>query len=132
MKLRIKTGCMPYAGCSKDLLITFCHDSQYGTCCSTTFPPQLKKCHTNEYTTEELGECADFDFASEKMIGSITFADPTDLEYIGGYQADWISLVLKDDNVQSIYRNVRFFFVGTPTNPLETSFGPLCNHYFKY
>ena len=90
---------MPYAGCSKDLLITFCHDSQYGICCSTTLPPQLKKCHTNEYTTEELGECADFDFASEKMIGSITFADPTDLEYIGGYQADWISLTLKDDNV---------------------------------
>ena len=45
--------------------------------------------------------CADFDFASERIIGSKTFFNNTGLENIDGYGAEWIKLGLKDDTVLS-------------------------------
>ena len=95
----LRTECSTHAPCDRELLITFCHDSQYGKCCSTVIEKQMKKCHTSEYTANDLGPCAEFDFVSEKMLGSITFADTSDLADITGYGADWIKLALKDNTV---------------------------------
>ena len=48
------------------MLFTFC---QNGHCCSTgELPAQDKNCHQNNYT-DEIGDCAKFDFVSDSMQG---------------------------------------------------------------
>ena len=98
--MEVKTLCNETYGSETTLSITFCHESQFGTCCSIPTLPAQASCSNNSYATNDpiMEDCAEFDFISEKMKGILTF---TNVETTDMYGGDWIKLTLKDGSVLS-------------------------------
>ena len=94
--MEVKTHCNGTYG--SEAGVTFCHDSQFGKCCSISTLPAQDNCTSNTYPTNELEDCAEFDFVSEKMKGILTFKNTVTAVDNGGY---WIRLTLKDNSVLS-------------------------------
>ena len=72
--LRIKTTCDRGSKSRDKKVFTFC---QNGQCCSTSpLPFHNKSCNEEQfYQGAEIGECALFKFALDKIEGSVTYAD---------------------------------------------------------
>ena len=93
--LQIKTSCARYSKSKDEKIFTFC---QNGSCCSTgSIPAQNKRCKLNNYKSEDIGECAKFEFTPDPVKGNVTYSDlatATD-----GWTPEWVKLLLKDGAV---------------------------------
>ena len=89
--MQIKTSCGPGSQSEDQISFEFC---QKGECCKTgKLPPQNEKCRVNEYQAQHIGECENFKFNSERIQGSVTYADQSATD---GWNPEWVKLFLKD------------------------------------
>ena len=69
LDLKIKTSCDRYSKSRNKKVFTFCQNNQ---CCSTgPIPAQNQNCQENSYQGVEIGDCSEFRFATDNVVGKV-------------------------------------------------------------
>ena len=95
LDLKIKTSCDRYSRSRDKKVFTFCQNNQ---CCSTgPIPAQNQNCQENSYQGVEIGDCSEFKFATDNVVGNVTYAHLPSAS--DGWKPEWVKLVLKNDHI---------------------------------